>query len=246
MFTFTPSRADLRKRINKRINLAIALGALCCGGHAWAASGSTVSTLNQHCVEKITSASYKAAQGLCLQAVHEAATHAAGQLEQVHALRHLAALDRDLGRFSDAQPLLDQALAIAEQRSGTADATPADHAGLVTTLSDVALLYQIQGRQSDAEKPLQRALALADKTSDADSRLGTEIRYRLGLLYYDQHRYTDAEPLLSSAVTTAERDFGSQDPTTQALRDALARVEKELAASAAPGLSNSIGPGPNP
>jgi len=218
------------------------------GSASVSAAPTSVDALNDQCSARITSASYKSAEAVCQSAIDRAAAQAAGTYTQARALRNLAALNRDLGRYDLAQPLLEQALKIGEQLTATPNKSQADQNNyeLITSLSDLALLYQIQGRQTAAEKPLQQALELSDKTRGADSRSGAEARYRLGLLYYDQHRYTDAEPLLAAAVATAEKRIGANDATTVAMRDTLARVEKELAASAAPGLSNSIGPGPNP
>ena len=69
-------------------------------------------------------------------------------------LNNLAGLYRDQGRYSEAEPLLLQALEI-DRRS-----LPEDHPSLATHLNNLALLYKSQGRYSEAEPVYLQALEI--------------------------------------------------------------------------------------
>lgn len=216
---------------------ALLSGALLAASAQAAPAADAGTNANVACAKRIETADYKGAAALCPKALDAAP---AGTAQRVAALRNLAALHRDLGRYEQAEPLLNEALADAEKNASKA---PDE---LIATLSQLALLYQIEGRQTAAEPLLSRALALSEKTAGTDTLPTAQARYRVAMLYYDQHRYADAEPLLTSALAIQEKQRGADDATAKAMRDALSHVEQELAASNAPGLSNTIGPGVGP
>ncbi len=62
------------------------------------------------------------------------------------------------GRYADAQPLYERALAIREMALG------ADHPDVATTLNNLALLYDDQGRYGEAEALYKRSLKIKEKT----------------------------------------------------------------------------------
>ena len=61
------------------------------------------------------------------------------------------------GRFSEALPLAQRALAIREKALGP------DHPGVAESLNNLAVLYQGQGRYVDAEPLYKRSLAIREK-----------------------------------------------------------------------------------
>ena len=64
---------------------------------------------------------------------------------------------RSQGRYADAEPLYQRALAIREKVLGP------EHPDVATSLNNLAALYHAQGRYADAEPLFQRALAIQEK-----------------------------------------------------------------------------------
>ena len=77
-------------------------------------------------------------------------------------LNNLAALYRDTGRYAEAEPLYQRAIAIDEKALGP------DHPGLATDLNNLAALYQATGRYAEAEPLFQRAIAIDEKALGPD------------------------------------------------------------------------------
>ncbi|MEH2226973.1 tetratricopeptide repeat protein, partial [Nostoc sp.] len=66
------------------------------------------------------------------------------------------------GRYSDAEPLLIEALAMRKRLLGD------EHPSVATSLNNLAGLYDSQGRYSDAEPLYIEALAIAEKRLGAN------------------------------------------------------------------------------
>ena len=61
------------------------------------------------------------------------------------------------GRYGEAEPLYERALAIHEQELG------ASHPGTANSLNNLAELYSAQGRYEDAKSLYQRALVIFEQ-----------------------------------------------------------------------------------
>ena len=72
-------------------------------------------------------------------------------------LNNLALLYEAQGKYEQAEPLLQRALAIWEQQLGP------EHPDTATSLNNLALLYYTQGKYEQAEPLYQRALAIVEK-----------------------------------------------------------------------------------
>ncbi|MHC5722447.1 MAG: tetratricopeptide repeat protein, partial [Nostoc sp.] len=72
-------------------------------------------------------------------------------------LNNLALLYNSQGRYSEAEPLLIQALTLTRKLVGE------EHSDVATSLNNLALLYNSQGRYSEAEPLLIQALTLTRK-----------------------------------------------------------------------------------
>jgi tetratricopeptide (TPR) repeat protein len=72
-------------------------------------------------------------------------------------LNNLAGLYHTQGRYVDAEPRFQRALAIWEKALGP------EHPDVATSLNNLAGLYHTQGRYADAEPRFQRALAIFEK-----------------------------------------------------------------------------------
>jgi tetratricopeptide (TPR) repeat protein len=75
------------------------------------------------------------------------------------ALNTLAAAYLKQGRYAEAEPLVQRALAIAEKARG------ADHPDIATSLNNLVTVYQSEGRYAEAEPLLKRALAIWERQS---------------------------------------------------------------------------------
>ncbi len=125
---------------------------------------------------------------------------------------------RTRGRYRDAEPLLQRALAIAEQELG------ANHPGTGGYLCNLAVLYQEQGKYEQAEPLLQRALAIAEQELGA-SHPNTAISLsNLAMLYYMQGKYAQVEPLYQRALAIQEQHLGAEHPDTATSLNNLAML----------------------
>jgi tetratricopeptide (TPR) repeat protein len=66
------------------------------------------------------------------------------------------------GRYAEAQPLYERALAIYEEALGP------DHPAVGTTLNNLAELYRAQGRYAEAQPLYERALAICEQALGPD------------------------------------------------------------------------------
>lgn len=137
-------------------------------------------------------------------------------VEAAHLLDRTATYLQDHGQYTQAEPLLQRALAIYEKNLGP------DHPDIATTLNHLARIYQDQGRYRDAEPLLRRALAIDEAMSNSDHLSTATTLHNLAWLYLLQYRYRDAEPLLQRALAIREPTLGPNHPDTAASIDNLA------------------------
>jgi tetratricopeptide (TPR) repeat protein len=83
------------------------------------------------------------------------------------------------GRYSEAIPIAQRALAIREKALGP------NHPLLSTTLNNLALLYDALGRYADAEPLYKRSLAISEKTLGSDHPNVAASLRNLAALYFD-------------------------------------------------------------
>jgi tetratricopeptide (TPR) repeat protein len=106
------------------------------------------------------------------------------------------------GRFSEAMPLAQRALAIWEKALGPG------HPDFAIALNNLAVLYYQQARYADAEPLFKRALAILEKAFGPDYRDVALLLNNLADLYRAQGRDADAEPLYKRALSIRERSLG--------------------------------------
>jgi tetratricopeptide (TPR) repeat protein len=84
------------------------------------------------------------------------------------------------GKYAEATRIAERAVEVASKTFGP------DHPNVVTSLNDVAQLYQQQGKYSEAEPFYKRSLAIREKALGKDPR-GTAVALtNLALLYESQ------------------------------------------------------------
>jgi len=121
-------------------------------------------------------------------------------------LNNLASLYESQSRYSEAEPLLIQALALWRKLLGE------EHPYLVTSLNNLALLYHSQGRYSEAEILYTQALALRRKLlGEEHPDVATSLN-NLASLYKSQGRYSEAETLYTQALALRRKLLGEEHP----------------------------------
>jgi tetratricopeptide (TPR) repeat protein len=105
------------------------------------------------------------------------------------------------GSFAKAEQVLNRARASYEKLFGPESVPP-------EVLYNLAKVYRRQGKLDPAESLCLRVLAVADNSSHTDDPAAAAALTVLAGVYYDRHRYAEAEPLLKRALTLSEDRFG--------------------------------------
>ncbi|MEO1145548.1 MAG: tetratricopeptide repeat protein [Cyanobacteria bacterium J06638_22] len=130
------------------------------------------------------------------------------ELEETEGLPQADALMQQIdqlesqGRYREAIPLAQQAIAIREEALG-AEALP-----VADSLNQLGLLHRAQGNYSAAEPLYQRALAIREAGLGSDHPDVAESLNNLAVLYYTQGNYTAAIPLLERSLSILESVLG--------------------------------------
>jgi len=133
-------------------------------------------------------------------------------------LRELAlVIGRDGARDSEAQALLDQALAMQHQVFGT------DHAEIAETLEARGNVLIAQRRIAEAETAYREALSLCERAA-IRSEVCPRARNDLGMAYYRDNKSDDAEREMSQALAERRALFGENHPTVAYSLSTLADV----------------------
>ncbi|MBW4662091.1 MAG: tetratricopeptide repeat protein [Drouetiella hepatica Uher 2000/2452] len=127
-----------------------------------------------------------------------------------------------LGQFYKGQSFFSQAAQWYEQ--GWHQATQRlghQHSDLALILTRLAGLYKIQGRYAEAEPLYQQALqirlALSDREQPDSEQAGKQLEValtlnELAILYTEQGRFAEAEPLLKQALSTRQTLLATDCP----------------------------------
>ena len=111
------------------------------------------------------------------------------------------------GKFSEATPIAQQALALAERLNGP------DHPTVVVTLGNLAVLHLLQGRYAEAEPLYKRSVGNPRKGGrDRGPRPGRPCSTTSAEVYRLQGRYAEAEPLYRRSLAIAEKAQGPDGP----------------------------------
>ncbi len=126
--------------------------------------------------------------------------------EAEHLLNQAATYLTARARYTEAEPLYQQALAIDMQQIGPG------HFRTAISLNNLANLYYHQGKYTQAEMLSQKALAISEQQlgphhPDTASRLNN-----LAALYFQQGKYAEAEPLYQRALAIREQQLGPEHP----------------------------------
>lgn len=137
-------------------------------------------------------------------------------------LTKLAQLYALHGRYAEALPLFERALAITEKAKGS------EHPDVARRLKNVGWAHQAMGQYTNALPLFERALSISEiahgpEHPDTGKRLDD-----LGKLHQDMGRLGKALPLLETALAISEKANGAEHPETGARLDNLARLYADL------------------
>ena len=125
------------------------------------------------------------------------------------------------GKFAEATPLAQESLRVAEATFGE------QHPDVVTSLNNLASLYEAQGRYAEAEPFCKRALAIFERALGPDHKNVAASLSRLALVYFGQGRYAEAEPLYKRALAIREKALGPDHPVVAESLSNLAVLYRE-------------------
>jgi CHAT domain-containing protein/Tfp pilus assembly protein PilF len=145
------------------------------------------------------------------------ATLVMGQsLEEARKLNNQADQLYRSGRYAEAIPLAQQALAIDEKALGL------EHPKVATSLNNLAMLYRNLRDYGKAEKLFRDSLAIYEKTLGPEHPNVAISLYNLALVYHELAHYTRAEPLYERSLAIREKRFGPEHPNVAKTLNALA------------------------
>jgi CHAT domain-containing protein/Tfp pilus assembly protein PilF len=140
--------------------------------------------------------------GLAIAIVVGMPTTAAAQRESGAALYAKVTELYKAGKYTEATPLAQRLVIIAERESGP------DHSNLGSALMMLGSLYDEQARYVEAEPLYKRALTIYEGSYGADHPVVALALANLANLYVRESRYNDAERLYQRSLAIREKALG--------------------------------------
>jgi len=125
-------------------------------------------------------------------------------LKEANALNQKIAKLYNEGKYRDAVPLAERALAIMEKAHGP------EHPETAQNLHYLALLYETTGRYAEAEPLYKRSLAINKKALGPEHFSVAVSLNNLALLYETTGRYAEAEPLYKRSLAIKKKVLGPE------------------------------------
>ena len=141
-----------------------------------------------------------------------------GASQHAYDRQHTGGVLPDGGRYGEAEPLHLRALEARERVLGK------EHRDTLTSVNDLAMLYDEQGRRGEAEPLYLRALKGSKRVLGKEHPETLTVVNNLAMLYKNQGRYGWAEPLLKSVLKARERVLGKNHSATLASVNNLAEL----------------------
>jgi tetratricopeptide (TPR) repeat protein len=139
-------------------------------------------------------------------------------LAQSDRLTQRAATLYKQGRYADAEPYFQEALAIQEKALGP------DDPDVAASLNNLAGVYREEGRYGEAEPLYRHALAIREKLLGRDNPTLASNLNNLAVLFSNEGRFRDAEPLFRRALALKEKASGPEDPDVARTLNNLAQL----------------------
>ena len=128
----------------------------------------------------------------------------------------------DAGKYDEAIPIAERALAIRQKVLGPS------HPDVADSLNNLAFLYDTKGDYAKAEPLYQRALVIDERALGPDHpNVATDVN-NLAALYYSNGEYAKAEPLFQRALAIRQKVLGPNHPdVAQSLNNLALLYEKK-------------------
>ena len=192
--------SETRRRRLRRLWIAGLLTLLLqCAAMAWATDKETNNFLTAG-RRAFAEGNYKQAEDLIRQAATESSLANTSESAQVLILSDLASVLQSAGKFDEAEPFFDRAIAIA--RSHTSD----DKRRLPILLGNLGKLYLQTDRMERAENSLREALQLGKKHLAAEPQYLADFHNHLGILDLRAGKRKQAEREFKAALALVEND----------------------------------------
>jgi tetratricopeptide (TPR) repeat protein len=119
-----------------------------------------------------------------------------------------------LGRYKEAEPLLQSALKLRQEHENDPD-LPTNPADLATSFVDVGWLERDRGHYSEAERLLEHALAIQIRQTPRDALAVADTEFNLAWTFSDEDRTGEARALFEKVVDVRRKKLGPKDRRTQ-------------------------------
>lgn len=143
------------------------------------------------------------------------ATAAGDELQRGRALRGLAFVAKNLGRFRDSKEYFAQA------RDTVAGEVGADHPEMALVLNGLGSLAMDLGQAPEAEKHYRKALAIRSRSFGASDPRTLLTRYNVGYSLHQQEKYAEAAAEYEAVLEARERVLGPEHPHVASSLNAL-------------------------
>ena len=137
---------------------------------------------------------------------------------RIRTIRGLASITRALGRHLQAESMLKEALALAEQTFGSkdGDVAPVRSSGargdVAGALNDLAVHYRHTGSYDKASNLHHRALAIAEEALGGDNPQTAAILHQLGVLEHARGQYAAGERFARRSADLRLKTVGPDHP----------------------------------
>ena len=139
---------------------------------------------------------------------------------------------QEVGRYAEARPFLEEALAIREKALGP------DHPDVAAEPQQPGGALPRPGPYPKAEPLFQRALTIREKPREGPSRRGHSFN-NLASLYQAQGHYAKAEPLYQRSLEIREKALGKDHPDVARASTTWRRCTRPWASTPRPSRSTS-------
>ncbi|MEM9454812.1 MAG: serine/threonine-protein kinase [Myxococcota bacterium] len=129
------------------------------------------------------------------------------ELMESSRLKNLGLVYRSMGKYDEAESLLEEALAIQQEALGS------EHPHVAETLSDLGTAYILTGQHEEARATLERALAIREQALGSKHPGVADSLNKLGVIYRNLGEYGEAEAMHRRALVIQEQALGSKHPS---------------------------------
>lgn len=159
----------------------------------------------------------------------------AEQLEAAKSLNNLAMIHRARGEFAQAEAAYNRALTKLENGLGKEDPLVA------VCLLNIGALYIAWEHLDQAETAIRRSLAIQERTDPVSAQFGATLT-NLAMVYHNQGRTTEAEPLYKRGLSIREQALGKghRDVGTSLTNVGLCYYSEQRYAEAEPFLKRGL------